>query len=86
MGSILTPAALSTVGAIYGLDKKGPIIGRDLKKLTMTEKKSPNNDTMPKLSRANPINDLFANIKMIPPTKHINPFVLLRRVKNTTVL
>jgi hypothetical protein len=61
------------VGAIYGLDNNGPIRGNDLKKLIITEKKSPNK------------NDLLAKISKIPPRKHKEPLALLRRVKKTTV-
>jgi len=51
----------------------------------MTEKKSPNNITIPKLSIIKPKNDLPVRIKTMPNARSMVPLTFCGLVKNTTV-
>lgn len=62
---------------MYGLDNRGPITGKDLRKVTITPKKSPNKAKIPKHSIAKPTNEYFIRIKMIPKKKKTDPRILL---------
>lgn len=68
-------------GAIYGLERIGPIRGIDLRNDTITPKKSPNRARIPKHSIANPIIEYLSKINTIPAKKQRDPRALLGRAK-----
>lgn len=84
-GRTLTPASLSTTGAITGWESIGPMIGIDLRNWTITPKKSPKSPTIPSDSIIKPRNVCFISIKRIPKTKKMDPRLLFGLEKNIKV-
>lgn len=84
-GRTLTPASLSTTGAITGCDSIGPMIGMDLRNWTITPKKSPNSPKIPNDSIMKPRKVCFIRINSIPKIKKIEPRLLFGLEKNINV-